>query len=345
MNIDVVKTLDSYLSKDSLKLIQSILSPDRLTVLVKEIFYLGDYDFTIPSEAPTIIDAGANVGLASIFFLSKYPKARILAFEPDPDLYRVCSQLHRNNHNVTVINSALDNQYCFKQFSFPEKDQLGGTLTDRKSHETCILKKVRCETLSSYLEKFNHVDFLKLDIEGSELAVLTESKKLLKKVRYLFVEIHQGKGIPRSSLEQIITILRDSGFSIFVLPNHSSRFGSNKFDFRLVNKMSYCLWGSYEGFAASGEERDGPSSPTPPTQDGPGGRVDASDQESPGSAPDREKDAGKKDTESRVERVTNELFKIAGPNSVFSKEVIKDMVADVVEDSSNRIEQNRKIGR
>lgn len=47
--------------------------------------------------------------------------------------------------------------------------------------------------------------------------------------------------------------------------------------------------------------------------------------------------------EKRIEKVTNDLFNIAGPNSVFSKEVIKDMVADVVEDSSNRVEQNRKI--
>ena len=45
----------------------------------------------------------------------------------------------------------------------------------------------------------------------------------------------------------------------------------------------------------------------------------------------------------KIEKVTNDLFKIAGPNSVFSREAIKDMVADAVGEKSDRVEQNRKI--
>jgi hypothetical protein len=47
-------------------------------------------------------------------------------------------------------------------------------------------------------------------------------------------------------------------------------------------------------------------------------------------------------TKDYIEKVTDELTKLAGPNNVFSRAAIKSMVADAA-DSESRVEQNRKI--
>jgi FkbM family methyltransferase len=38
----------------------------------------------LPPEASTIVDLGANIGLAALYFGTRYPQAKILSVEPDP---------------------------------------------------------------------------------------------------------------------------------------------------------------------------------------------------------------------------------------------------------------------
>ncbi|SHL96074.1 FkbM family methyltransferase [Chitinophaga sp. CF418] len=43
------------------------------------------YRFKADTDAPYIIDCGANIGLSILYFKWLYPKAKVLAFEPDGD--------------------------------------------------------------------------------------------------------------------------------------------------------------------------------------------------------------------------------------------------------------------
>ncbi|MFI5179368.1 MAG: hypothetical protein ACHQO8_12420, partial [Vicinamibacterales bacterium] len=53
----------------------------------QDIFVKRVLDFRCATDAPRILDCGANVGLASLFFRRAYPKARITAFEADPAIF------------------------------------------------------------------------------------------------------------------------------------------------------------------------------------------------------------------------------------------------------------------
>ena len=55
-----------------------------------EIFVHDSLAFDTTARAPRILDCGANIGLASIYFKRRYPHATITAFEADPALAAMC---------------------------------------------------------------------------------------------------------------------------------------------------------------------------------------------------------------------------------------------------------------
>ena len=57
--------------------------------LYDEIIEKEIYKFSTDNPAPYIIDGGANIGLSVLYFKRSYPNSRILAFEPDPDIFTV----------------------------------------------------------------------------------------------------------------------------------------------------------------------------------------------------------------------------------------------------------------
>jgi len=70
--------------------------------LFTNIFILEEYNVSNENQVSTIIDCGANVGLASLYFLSKFPNATIIAVEPEI-------------HNYLMLKRNLDNYkncYC-----------------------------------------------------------------------------------------------------------------------------------------------------------------------------------------------------------------------------------------
>jgi hypothetical protein len=92
-------------------------------VIFRKIFRNGDWDLTrFPQAArvheaydailrsgrrPVIIDAGANVGAASLWFARQFPSAAIKAVEPDPENARMCRLNTVDAANVTVIEAAI----------------------------------------------------------------------------------------------------------------------------------------------------------------------------------------------------------------------------------------------
>src|SRR5215204_3393788 len=52
----------------------------------RDIFIARSLTFETANQSPRILDCGANIGLASLFFKRHYPAARITAFEADPEI-------------------------------------------------------------------------------------------------------------------------------------------------------------------------------------------------------------------------------------------------------------------
>src|SRR6202043_2618568 len=73
----------------------------------EDIFLREIYDFRFDGTTPTIIDGGANVGAAVIWWRARWPKARILAFEPDPAIFDVLKWNTRYHQDLELHQRGL----------------------------------------------------------------------------------------------------------------------------------------------------------------------------------------------------------------------------------------------
>lgn len=58
----------------------------NLYILYKDIFVYRIYHFDAARPDPLILDCGSNIGMSILYFKQRYPRARIIGFEPDPDI-------------------------------------------------------------------------------------------------------------------------------------------------------------------------------------------------------------------------------------------------------------------
>ena len=180
-----------------------------------ELFEREIYKFKAKTTRPHILDGGANIGLSVIYFKRMYPDARLIAFEPDPQMYRILQQNLQSAgvQDVELVNRALWTEETTLSFA-PDGADAGHLVM--ASEETNLVK-VQTVWLRNYLNV--PVDFLKLDIEGAETTVLQDCHDKLTDVQNIFVEYHSYQNSPQT-LDTVLTILKDSGFRIHVHANN-----------------------------------------------------------------------------------------------------------------------------
>ena len=73
----------------------------------RQVFIHKEYDFVLEKPPQLIVDAGANIGLASLYFASKYPDAKIIAIEPEASNYELLQRNVEPYTNIIALQSAL----------------------------------------------------------------------------------------------------------------------------------------------------------------------------------------------------------------------------------------------
>lgn len=64
-------------------------------------------DITSADGVPVIIDAGANVGAASLWFARAFPRAKVIAVEPDAENAQLCRVNVASNPGIQVVEAAI----------------------------------------------------------------------------------------------------------------------------------------------------------------------------------------------------------------------------------------------
>ncbi len=202
--------LPRYVSGHTELLGKTIFFNDGCSFLAdfREIYQNEIYLFK-PSEQkrPLIIDCGANIGISTLFFKKHCPESRIIAFEPDPQLFmKLCSNIESFClDDIELIQKAVASYSGY--IDFVVEGAHSGRVPKTGDEKNKI--SVNCVRLRDYLEE--PVEFLKLDIEGQEYEVLKDSANHLNQVRHLFLEYHSHQN-EKQVLDEILKIIRDAGF-------------------------------------------------------------------------------------------------------------------------------------
>lgn len=192
---------------------------DRCTFVggVDEIFTKNLLKFKATTNTPLIIDCGANIGLSVLFFNHLYPDSRIIAFEPDPQIFNAL----KNNiaafglSNVELYNKAIWSSET--NLEFWAEGGFSGRIVKQGDNKNII--KVKTARLKNFLEQ--KVDFLKIDIEGAEYEVLKDCADQLFNVENLFVEYHSHIS-ERQTLHDILSIICKAGFRYHIKDAHTN---------------------------------------------------------------------------------------------------------------------------
>lgn len=188
----------------------SIACHDLLSfyMAAKDIFLHRIYDFQTDNSVPRIIDGGGHIGLFTLFIKQRYPDAKVTVFEPEASSLRLLRHnLQQNGFNdVEIVEAGLFGRDGILGFGSDSSD--GSSLFSETKGETINVVRI-----SPCLNE--EVDFLKLNIEGAELEVITELEPKLHMVREIVIEYH---GFPEvgQRLHNILTILDRNGFRYMI---------------------------------------------------------------------------------------------------------------------------------
>ena len=150
------------------------------------------------------IDAGAYIGIVSIYLAKKWPGLRVIAVEPVPE-------------NVALLRRNLDENCVSDRVEVVDKaiGDGGDVVLWGKENGNLVLSEfnrvqetqriVQSITLPELFKEYNvgQCKLLKMDIEGTEHAALLADDAILDRVEYLSIEIHAVDGYNSQTLADL----------------------------------------------------------------------------------------------------------------------------------------------
>jgi FkbM family methyltransferase len=162
-----------------------------------------------------IIDAGSNIGLTSVYLSKHFPNSNFITIEPDTSNSESISYNLKDNkiENAAQIKGGLWSKNTNLRIVNDFRDQKDWSIRVEETNEEGDLKAFSVNYLITK-NKFETIDILKIDIEGSEKEVFTgfgADVSFLALTKCIAIEIHDEF----DCREDIYEILKEYNFDFF----------------------------------------------------------------------------------------------------------------------------------
>ena len=174
----------------------------------------------IDNKKPIFFDVGANIGNYTRSLHNRFPNAFIHSFEPHPKTYSDLCKLGIENtkfHNVAVgNNNGTIALYDRADCNGSSHASLYKEVISEFYKKNIYTEEAQIRTLDDIAraENLELIDFLKIDAEGSELAVLKGASTLLEKgaIKYIHFEFNNMNIISRVFFRDFRNLLKNYTF-------------------------------------------------------------------------------------------------------------------------------------
>ena len=161
---------------------------------------------------PLIIDAGANIGAASLYFAREFPKAKIVAVEPEQSNVRLCCE-NTNSLDIEVLPMAIG--------SASGKVLL---VTDEREHWAVATKRssdgdIAICTVNDIVTNHQHecdLFLVKIDIEGFESDLFSANVEWVRDAKIIFIEPHDWLLPGQATSRNFQRVLAEHEFDLIV---------------------------------------------------------------------------------------------------------------------------------
>lgn len=169
----------------------------------------------------TVIDLGANIGLASLYLAYNYPTCRLLCVEPNSETYellkRNVSKLSRSGRCKTLKAAVWDrHERLAADQKVPAGRYSSFAVRVASASEPSVLEGYSMTEILDY-SGFDRVDLLKIDIQGAERKLFsTQDSSWLDRVGAIAIEFHENS----RNASGFDDILIQKGFEILQSEDH-----------------------------------------------------------------------------------------------------------------------------
>ena len=191
----------------------------------KDIFYQELYDLQ-DVNGMTIIDVGAHIGTFTTLSSIKFPDARIISIEPNPDTYEVLKKNIAANQikNITPISAALnDTPDPVKLYLSDENWE--HSITSNVGASYVEVNAITLEQIFANYE-INECDLIKMNCEGAEFnIILNTPKEILQRIKMMLILFHEDLVTDEHNRKSLIDYFTHSGGFIIRKANMSKQRG------------------------------------------------------------------------------------------------------------------------
>lgn len=167
------------------------LRPSTTDIKVfREVFLFGLYTFNMESAPRIIVDAGANIGLSSIFFSERFPGATVYAIEPEGTNFVALKRNVQGYFNIRPMQTALWNRDAALKITNLMENHWAFTVEECSHNDPAAFPAISMASFMQ-LHGIKTIDLLKLDIEGAERELFSDNYEFwLSRTKGIIVELH-----------------------------------------------------------------------------------------------------------------------------------------------------------
>lgn len=151
--------------------------------------------YEVLGQVNTILDLGAHIGLATLYFATRFPKAQLVSVEPVPENFALLARnCVTNNISTRLVNKCVGSTTRLVEIHRGSSSHLH-TLSQPPPKDSYGLIQVEMIEMPELLMEhaIDTVDILKVDIEGAENELFSQCDAWISRVRLIIIEVHPSK--------------------------------------------------------------------------------------------------------------------------------------------------------